>query len=245
MFEYGKFKFMLADSEDLKQKIFRLRYEVYALEFGFENPDDFPDKFEKDGYDQYSVHFAALNEDDDVIGTVRMILDSPKGFPMEHAATITGFSDKPEPGCITEVSRLAVSKRLRRRPEDGMHGVESYIPQSQGGVLDVETKDQPYKERRQKPVIVLGLYKAVYRKCKEMGISHMVMISEAKLYHALYKFGFVFSQVGDPVEYHGKRIPYATSWERIEKHMKDHHPDLLDFLLLGLDKKYHPKSMDS
>ncbi len=240
MFEYGRFKFMQADSEDMKQKIFRLRYEVYALEFGFENPEDFPDKFEKDGYDQYSVHFVSLNEDDDVIGTVRMILDSPKGFPVDHAAAITGFSDKPESRFITEISRLAVSKKLRRRPEDGMHGVESYITRSQGGVSDVKTGDQSFKERRQKPVIVLGLYKAVYLKCKEMGISHMVMISEEKLFHALYKFGFVFSQVGDPVEYHGKRIPYATSWERIEKHMKEHHPDLLDFLLLGLDKKYHP-----
>lgn len=241
MFEYGKFKFVLADSEDLKKEIFRLRYIVYALEFGFENPDDFPDRFEKDEYDQYSVHFAALNEEDDVIGTVRMILDSPKGFPVEHAARITGFHDKPEPRFITEVSRLAVSKKLRRRPEDGMHGVESYIPQTQGGVFDVKTKDQAFKEKRQKPIIVLGLYRAVYSKCKEMGISHMYMITEIKLFHALYKFGFVFSQVGEPVEYHGKRIPYATSWERIEKHLKEHNPGQLDFLLLGLDEKYHPK----
>ena len=48
MFTYGNFKFLEADSEDLKSKIFRLRYEVYALEFGFENPDEFPDNFEKD-----------------------------------------------------------------------------------------------------------------------------------------------------------------------------------------------------
>ena len=241
MFEYGGFTFVEAGAEGLKNQIFRLRYEVYALEFGFENPDDFPDKFEKDEYDQYSVHFAALNEDGDVIGTIRMILDSPKGFPMEHAADVTGFSDKPEPQCIAEISRLAVSKNLRRRPEDGMHGVESYIPQAQGGVSDVKTVDQSVQEKRKRPVIVLGLYRAVYRKCKEMGISHMVMISEAKLYHALYRFGFVFSPVGEAVEYHGKRIPYATSWDRIERHMKEKHPDLLKFLLLELDKKYHPK----
>ncbi len=241
MFTYGKFKFLEADSEDLKTKIFRLRYEVYALEFGFENPDEFPDKCEKDDYDQHSVHFAALNQDDDVIGTIRMILDSPKGFPAEHVADITGFSDKPEPRFIIEVSRLAVSKKLRRRPEDGMHAVESYIPQSQGGVSDVKTTDKQFQEKRQKPVIVLGLYKAVYLKCKELGISHMLMVTEAKLFHAVHRLGFVFSQVGEPVEYHGKRIPYATSWERIEKHMKERKPDMLAFLLAGLDKKYHPR----
>lgn len=240
MFEYGKFKFIEASAQELKNQIFRLRYEVYALEFGFENPYDFPDKLEQDEYDAHSIHFAALNEYDEVIGTVRMILDSEKGFPVEQASEITDFKDKPAPKYITEVSRLAVSKSMRRRPEDGMHGVESYITKSQGGVSDVPNKNNPAIEKRQKPVIILGLYKTVYLKCKELGITHMYMITEDKLFHALYKFGFVFTQVGKPVEYHGKRTPYATSWDTIERHMNKHHKDLLDFLLFGIDEKYHP-----
>jgi len=241
MFEYGKFKFLEASSEDLKKQIYRLRYEVYALEFGFENPFDFPDKLEQEDYDDHSVHFAALNEHDEVIGTVRMILDSDLGFPVEHASKITDFKDKPDPKHITEVSRLAVSKTMRRRPEDGMHGVESYIPQSQGGVSDKPGKENKFIEKREKPIIILGLYKTVYLKCKELGITHMYMITEDKLFHALYKFGFIFSQVGEPVEYHGKRTPYATSWDTIERHMHKHHSDLLDFLLFDLDPQHRPK----
>ena len=239
MIAYGNFRFREARPADLK-RIFRLRYEVYAIEFGFENPADFPDKLEKDAYDDHSVHFVALNTDDAVIGTVRMILHSPKGFPVEHAAEITGFHDKPAPEHLTEVSRLAVSKRLRRRPEDGMHGVESYIPQSQGGASD-KKPDNPVVEKREKPVIVLGLYKAVYHKCKKLGITHMYMITEDKLFYALYKFGFIFSQVGDPVIYHGKRTPYATSWYEIEKHMHIHHKKMFDFLLEDLEKRFYPE----
>lgn len=238
MFEYGKFRFKEVDSDDLRNNIFRLRYEVYALEFGFENPFDFPDKLERDKFDAHSVHFVALNKYDEVIGTVRMILNSEKGFPVEHASKITEFHDKPESEYITEVSRLAVSRSLRRRPEDCMYGVESYIPQSQGGVSDRTDRTD---EKREKPVIILGLYKLVYLKCKELGITHMYMITEAKLFHALYKFGFVLSKVGEPVEYHGKRTPYAASWDTIEKHMHGNHRDLLDFLLFGLDSKYHPQ----
>ena len=241
MFEYGRFHFKEADSEDLKKKIFRLRYEVYALEFGFENPLDFPDKLEQDEYDAHSIHFAAFNEYDEVIGTVRMIRNSEKGFPVEHASKITEFHDKPGSDYITEVSRLAVSKTLRRRPEDCMHGVESYIPQSQGGVFDKKNETNKFIEKREKPVVILGLYKLVYLKCKELGITHMYMITEDKLFHALYKFGFIFSKVGEPVEYHGKRTPFATSWDAIEKHMHKNHKELLDFLLFGLDSKYHPK----
>ena len=239
---YGKFKFCEATTEEQRKKVYRLRYEVYALEFGFENPNDFPDKLEKDPYDPCSVHFIALNEDDDIIGTVRMILHSEKGFPVEHASEITDFKDKPSPERITEVSRLAVSKKLRRRPEDGIHGVESYIPKSQGGVSDIPNKEnESFKEKRQRPAIILGLYRAVYQKCKELDITHMYMITEDKLFHALYKFGFIFKKVGEPVEYHGKRTPYATSWNEIEKHMKKEHPDLLEFLIYNLDQKFCPR----
>ncbi len=240
-FDYGKFRFKEVDSDDLQREVFRLRYEVYALEFGFENPYDFPNKLEKDEFDDHSAHFVALNQNDEVIGTVRMILDSPKGFPVEHASEITDFKDKPAPRHITEVSRLAVSKTMRRRPEDGIHGIESYLPKSQGGVADIPNKNNPAIEKRQKPVIILGLYKTVYLKCKDLDISHMYMITEDKLFHALYKFGFVFTQVGAPVEYHGKRTPYATSWDTIERHMHQHHPDLLEFLVFGLDAQYRPK----
>ncbi len=239
MLEYDKFYFGEAYSQELKKKIYRLRYEVYALEFGFENPYDFPDKLERDQFDDHSVHFVAVNEDNDIIGTVRMILDSGKGFPIEHASEITDFHDRPISKKITEVSRLTVAKTLRRRLEDGMHGIESYIPESQGGVSDKISAE--IRERRRRPAIVLGLYRAVYQKCKELDITHMYMITEDKLFHALYKFGFVFSKVGEPVQYHGKRTPYATSWRAIEEHMHQHHSDLLDFLLFKLDKKYHPR----
>jgi len=241
LLEYCNFRFGEATTDKQKTKIYRLRHEVYALEFGFENPEKFPDNLERDEYDDHSIHFIAVSENDDIIGTVRMILDSEKGFPIEHAANINNFKNKPALNKISEISRLAVAKQLRRRPEDGMHGVESYIPVSQGGVLD---KKRPVKadlkEKRKRPAIILGLYRAIYQKCKELGISHMYMITEEKLFHALYKFGFVFSQVGDPVKYHGKRIPYATSWEIIEAHMIKHNPEILNFLLFGIDKRYYP-----
>ena len=240
MFEYGKFKFMEASTQALKDEVYRLRYEVYAMEFGFENPRDFPDKLEQDEYDQYSTHFVAVNEFDEVIGTVRIILDNEKGFPVDHASDTAGFKDRPEDRNLTEVSRLAVSKTMRRRPEDGLHGVESYLPRSKGGVADAPDLHKG-AEKRQKPVIILGLYKAVYLKCKELGITHMVMITEEKLFHALCQFGFIFYQIGSSVEYHGKRTPYGTSWAAIEAYMYEKHKDLLEFLTFGLDKKDLPE----
>lgn len=249
MIEYYNFRFgEVSDDEEAKKQIYRLRYEVYALEFGFENPYDFPDKLEIDQYDKRSIHFAATNEFDEVIGTVRMIMNPEDGFPAEKAAELTGFDDRPERICMTEVSRLAVSKLLRRRPEDGIHGVESYITKSQGGILedDEEKRKEVEKEnRRKRPVIILGLYRAVYQKCRELGITHMLIITEEKLFHALNKFGFVFKQVGDPVEYHGRRIPSAASWESIERYMLKNKPEILEFLLYKLDDNLVPDHLKS
>ncbi len=240
MFEYGKFKFKEAATQELKDQVYRLRYEVYAMEFGFENPADFPDKREQDDYDPYSIHFVTLNEYDEVIGTVRIILENEKGFPADHASDTSGFKDRPEDRHLTEVSRLAVSKTMRRRPEDGLHGVESYLPRSKGGVADAPDRHKG-SEKRQQPVIILGLYKSVYLKCKELGITHMVMITEEKLFHALCQFGFIFYQIGPSVEYHGQRTPYGTSWAAIERYMYETHKDLLEFLTFGLDKEDLPE----
>lgn len=241
MFSYGKFKFLEASTRQLKEQIYRLRYEIYAIECGFENPHNFPDKLEQDDYDQCSIHFAAMNEYGEVIGTIRLILKNEKGFPMEHVADTSGFKERPRDRYLTEVSRLAVSKTMRRRSEDGIYGVRSYLNMSQGGVADAPD-NPPGAEKRQTPVILLGLYKAVYLKCKELGITHMIMIAEEKLFHALWRFGFLFHQIGPSVEYHGTRTPYGTSWNTIERHMHEKHKDLLKFLTFGLDGKYLPNS---
>ena len=229
MFSYGKFKFVEASTRQLKEQVYRLRYEVYAIECGFENPRDFPDRLEQDEYDRHATHFVAMNEYDEVIGTIRIILDNEKGFPVDHAADTSGFRDRPRDRYLTEVSRLAVSKNMRRRAEDGLYGVESYLSVSRGGVADVPNK-HPKAEKRQQPVIILGLYKAVYLKCRELGVTHMIMITEEKLFHALCRFGFIFQQIGPCVEYHGARTPYGTSWADIERHMSEKHKDILAFL---------------
>ena len=139
MFSIGKFNFVQVDSEKLKKAIYRLRYKVYVEEFGFEKAEDHPDGYETDVYDPHSIHFAALDENQEVIGTVRMILNSEKGFPIDHAAKISFIGEKPAPDKIAEVSRLAISKNFRRRLEDGFCGVQSYLTKSTEEILPENT----------------------------------------------------------------------------------------------------------
>ncbi|OGP63457.1 MAG: long-chain N-acyl amino acid synthase [Deltaproteobacteria bacterium RBG_13_49_15] len=241
MLTQGPFKFGLVDSEEVRKAIHRLRYKIYVEEFCFEKPGDHPGGVEMDEYDPVSIHFAAMDSDDEVIGTIRMILDSKKGFPIEHAARLNFNGLKPPPPERTsEISRLAVSKTYRRRQEDGIFGVESYLKKSEGGILANDGRPDKEQKQRERPMIVLGLYQAMYHEAKRRGITHLYMITEQKLFYALRHFGIYFKQIGDPVEYHGLRVPYIGIVAEMEKKLKEFHPKTLSMLLTGLEPQYHP-----
>lgn len=106
------------NDKEIFKKILRTRYEVYCLERGFESPEDCPGGLETDIYDdQYAIHLAAVRTvTGEVVGTARIILDSPFRFPVEkHFGVKFDSSIKREK--IGEISRLAVPKRYRHEFE--------------------------------------------------------------------------------------------------------------------------------
>jgi N-acyl amino acid synthase of PEP-CTERM/exosortase system len=235
----GNFEFIHAESEYLKKAIYQLRYEVYVEEYGFERVEDHPSGYETDEYDPYSIHFAALNGNNNVIGTIRLVLHSDKGFPIEHAVKDMAFiGEKPEPNRIAEISRLAVKTDYRRRQEDGLYGIESYLLNSEGGIDGSIPQEH---QRRKRPVIVLGLCRVLYHASKKIGLTHWYFISEKGLFYMLRKYGFLFHQIGEPVSYHGLRIPYLGIVSEIEHHLIANKPDVLQLMLMGLEEQYHPK----
>ncbi len=240
--QYGNFRFGVVNNKDVLKDTFRMRHEVYVQEFRFENPEDHPGGLETDEYENESVHFACLNESDSVVGTIRLVMDSDKGFPIEHAVQTTFIGEKPDRLKIGEISRLTVSKDLRRRKEDGMYGVESYLMKKEGGVLPDDGTIPDEMKGRKNPIIVLGLYQVMYHESRRRNITHWYMITEKKLFNALTKYGFLFHQIGEPVQYHGERIPYLGIIDEIEKKLLNDNPDMLKIMLTGLEKEYHPPS---
>ena len=236
-----KFRFVQADSEELKKEIYRLRYQVYVQEYGFERAEDHPGGLETDEFEPYSIHLAALDEISEVIGTIRMVLHSEKGFPIEHAVETHFIGERPPPERIAEISRLAVARKYRRRKEDGFAGVESYLTKSEGGVLSDTGEIDTQQENRKRPAIVLGLCRLMYQESKRLGLTHWYMITEKKVWYALKRYGFIFHQIGDPIEYHGIRVPYLAIIEEIENYISSTNPDFFKMMMLGLEEKYLPK----
>ena len=98
---------------DVLQDIYSLRYQVYINEWEFETSEDHPIGLECDDYDLHSVHFYARSiSDSKVIGTVRTILNSDLGFPIERHFELAERPEGIDNDAVGEISRLAVSKRI-------------------------------------------------------------------------------------------------------------------------------------
>jgi N-acyl amino acid synthase of PEP-CTERM/exosortase system len=239
-----EFKFKKVDSEELLKEIYRVRYEVYCQECGFLPTADYPDGLEIDEFDEHSVHFAAF-ANSEVIGTSRLVMNSEHGYPLdEHCKVIyVNESELPKDGLV-EVSRLALRKTFRRRKEDGIYAVESYLTKSEGGILPENPDEMTAQDRkRHQPVVILGLYKTMYQETRRVGFTHWYAAMEKKLWYSLKKFNFTFQEIGPLVDYYGPVTPYLGVIEQLEKEVSENSPELWAFLLDGLDEQYWPEFM--
>lgn len=241
-----RIKFVEVLSESLKEEIYKLRYDVYVSEFGFEKEEDHPSGLEKDMYDPHSVKLAAIEQvsakKQKVIGTLRIILHSEYGFPIERVTPLNFTEEKTPIHKIAEISRLAIRKDYRRCQGDGLFGVKSYLNVSESDIRSNMERPQSIKARIQ-PYLILGLFKELYHVSKKLGITHWYMITEKTLWYALKRFDFIFRQIGEPVFYHGLRIPYLGVIEEIERHLINKHMDFYQDFLVGLDKQYWPSGL--
>jgi N-acyl amino acid synthase of PEP-CTERM/exosortase system len=214
----NRFRFItISDNDPLINDVYRLRYKVYCDEWGFEKPEDHPGGLEFDQYDAQSVHIGALlKETGLLIGTIRIILHSNLGFPIEkhcHFDKDLSWLDKAR---IGEISRLAVSKDYRRRAvdkllyNDGQGFDERYI-----------SRDQD-ERRKNEFLIIMGLYICMYKESLALGLTHWYALMARGLYILLSRTGIDFQQAGPQLEYHGVRIPYIGSI-----------PDIHDKLRMG------------
>ena len=241
-----RFKFVVVDSESLKKEIYKLRYDVYVSEFGFEKKESHPAGLEQDVYDSHSVELAAIEQVDAetqrLIGTIRLILHSEHGFPIENAVPLDVTENIPAIDKIAEISRLAITKDFRRQQGDGLYGVNSYQKMSTWNPAVTGKKSENENVRIQ-PHLIWGLFKELYQVSKRLGITHWYMITEKKLWYALKRFDFIFRQIGEPVDYHGIRIPYLGIIEEIEQNLMNKHLDFYKNFLVGLDRCYWPAEL--
>lgn len=213
------FELLHADSDQLREEVFRLRYQVYIVETGFERSEDHPCGIERDAFDERSDHYLLRHRATGVYAaTARMILpdlsDPSATFPIErHCAFYEGLGirDPEARRRLGELSRFAVSKAFKKRIGEA----GSLIGVSE----DVDRYFEP-DERRVLPHLSLGLFAAELRIMHEHGLTDGYAVIEPALYRLLGHFGATFNQIGPAVDYHGKRIPCLGNVNEILPNIK-------------------------
>lgn len=101
----------IAETPAELDQVYRLRFEVYKNE-DYIDPADYPDEKMRDGYDNYSINFLALRNNNPV-GTVRLIQYSHLGFPTEKAFNIIEFPFNFLRKETVNLSKLCVKEKFR------------------------------------------------------------------------------------------------------------------------------------
>ena len=221
---YFDFK-RLTPTNGLWDSIQALRYAVYCLECKYLDPAKYPNERETDEYDPYSVQFAATNERDEMVATLRLVRDSRLGFPLEgHAGTLSAEYHRLPRDKTAEISRLILARSYRRRANDGLYGQELGDPEK-----DAQAKAEASYRRSQYPLILFGLFKEMYLESVNMGLEYWVAAMESSLQRMLSKFGLGLHQVGEPMSYYGEVIPYYASIRQLERFVMGSRPDVFQF----------------
>ncbi|XOU94688.1 MAG: GNAT family N-acyltransferase [Candidatus Kerfeldbacteria bacterium] len=111
-------EFRIAQTQDEKDEVYKLRYSVYCEEKKYLKVSDYPDGLEFDKYDPISDHFIALNKIGKIVGTLRLVprdnnLFNEKRIPLEYYTDIENHINSKS--VVSELSRFTIDKNYRTK----------------------------------------------------------------------------------------------------------------------------------
>ena len=244
------------DEQQLTE-IYKLRYKVFCLEWGFEKQDSHAGRMVTDVYDKNAIHFAALDENQKTVGAIMLIPDSSEGFPLEKYCELDINPDELPRNSLAEISRMVVHRDYRRRSEDkyiygpdeerrsigSFHFQQTYpnhkvqhrrAADKYRSRQTARRTNEFYGDRRRRHEVIMDLYKAVYQESRRRQLTHWYAVMTKGIVNLLNRFGFSFEAIGDPVDYNGIRTPYMTELAKLEHDMETRNPELYEEFIKNL-----------
>lgn len=220
---YFTFKSVLKGNMEsyVLKEIYKLRYDVYCLERHYLEASEFEDGQETDDYDDCSIHFAAYTLANDIVGTVRLVQPHEgQTYPFEsHCTPFPGF-EYPARDNAAEISRLVVKKTYRRRRGDSMEGISQDFVEK-GSTKTIQPRSTVRRDKRgNSPLLLLGMYREMYRYSRQNGIRYWYAAMERSLARSLEKMGFRFVPIGPQVDYYGPVTPHMADLDELLGRLK-------------------------
>lgn len=183
-------------SFSILDRVSLLRYQVYCAEKGYLFPESFTVPKEADPYAAHAVTVYAVDEEDTLVGTGRLIAPSQAPEFQRHCA-LDPDARVPALSVIAEVSQIILPMAVR-----GVSAVPRFEVRAvshDGADLGVRVTPPPEVAIRglqgATPVILLSLFKAMYQR-NPQAAGHWLGCMEPALHRLLRRLGFVFNKVG-------------------------------------------------
>lgn len=199
---------LLADTEPGRMIHYRMRFEVYCVQTGFEEASKFPDKQEKDEFDCRSKHFLAHNKrSGDWLGTTRLILPCEEPLPIQRHCKLNTHVALDQ---IAEVSRLLIANPAQRWREVAQPNAAQ----------NLTTRTQSHhvpKEPHKRSNILKDLISALAGYCVDHDIPYTAFFITPALARILRRLKISLLEFGSPCEHRGLRIPYIADMYEVYK----------------------------
>ena len=187
------YEVILADSPATRAIHRRIRYHVYCVERGYEDPAAYPNGEESDIWDDDAAQFVVRERvSGRCVGAIRFILPRAVDFPVETL------------GCLSPEATLCL-----RRHQTGelsriciIHSPPSWMYR---GPLAAELAHVPKSRELE---VLVGLVRAVVVYGLRRGIGRCYLLITDAFARLLRRFGFVLEGAGEPVDHRGLRSPY-------------------------------------
>ncbi|GJL85843.1 MAG: hypothetical protein DHS20C02_16180 [Micavibrio sp.] len=202
------FSIIEANTDELREECFKLRYDVYCIENDFEDPTRNPGQMERDTFDIDAVHYLLIHsESGKPAGTVRVILPKEDmqmdSFPMQDLCDHPLLHTEGRPMQLCQISRLCMSAFFRKRDNDG-----SVLPAyyEQENIKGKQDGNMVYIRRRI-PYAPLGLMRAAFEIALKNRITDCLLFIESDQLKNFEKMGIAYTILGPKVQHHGEQQP--------------------------------------
>lgn len=199
------FQIRIATHRILEDEAFAVRWQVYCQELGYEPAENFPDRRERDADDDRSVQVVVTHRTSgQPVGCFRLMLaDAEQPSEPFHLERVCGrLAPERLPSAavarrgIAELSRFCILAPFRR--------------------FDAATEQPPFaisSAQWQAEAIhrhgMAGLmWLCAAHIAASLRLDFLIALMEPRLERLGQTLGFRFTQIGDPVEFRGERVPY-------------------------------------
>lgn len=229
---YNKtFSILKADTSVLKERAFRLRYDIFITENMFEDIIPHEKNLEYDGYDYHAAHYLLEHEEQDQdVGYVRVILPNEQrleaSFPMQAVCDHPLLHDLQRIPTLCQISRMCMRSDFRKRDRDGRLLPAYYKTENKSGIVDGEM----VYIRRRIPYAPLGLFRAAFEAALKHRIMDCLMFIEPEQLPYLNRMGISYSVLGPVLRYYRGMRPVVFNIKNVLDTMLIDNPQCWDVI---------------